>query len=140
LKEETLIIDENELEQDIDTFLYKGEPFTGVGMLYYDNGKPEYKTMYKNGFVHGSMTCYFESGEIKYIIESRKGLRHGETKRWLPNGQLQLFELYDRGFLLSRNLWSVDGKLIETEAISEDSSDYDLLQFFRKNDPESSEE
>ena len=56
----------SKLVEDGEIALFEGQPFTGVGVDYYDNGKKKSKTHYKGGKDHGLWTKWDKDGKKTY--------------------------------------------------------------------------
>ncbi len=63
------------------------EPFTGVVVKYYPDGKIESKQPYKNGKVHGTYISWDTNGQMRNCFEYIND-RRGKLKCWYANGNL----------------------------------------------------
>lgn len=67
----SLRIKEEELELvgvdsgDTEILHYKWKPFTGVYLLYEDEGWLSVETEFKNGYHQGWIRCYYENGQLE---------------------------------------------------------------------------
>lgn len=85
------------------------EPFTGITVSYWPDGKKrletvyragqrvkqthykdghkEHETEYRDGREHGTATVWDKSGQVVAMTEYRDGERHGRQTKWYKNGQ-----------------------------------------------------
>ena len=92
-------ISDDELQLTNGVLNYKGTPFTGSIISYYDAAKLKQETLYKNGRKHGNERQWLvASGNL---IEDRyylKGKKVGIHKGWWKNGNLKFeYHFNDNG-------------------------------------------
>mgnify|MGYP001068377437 CR=1 FL=1 len=63
-------------------------PFTGIGMIYHENGQLSQKGNYKDGKRVGLFEFYHENGQLKAMGIWKDGKREGLYVSFYENGQL----------------------------------------------------
>jgi len=82
-------IDANKLEQRDGLFYETGKskPFTGKALTYFDNGKKQLSTEYKDGQIKGKLEGWYPSGAKLAEGELINGQKAGVWIAWYENGQ-----------------------------------------------------
>ena len=78
------------------------EPFSGVGVDYYEDDVLETKQTFKDGKNHGLYERYYESGQIDYKGNYINGKRDSLWEFYYKNGQLRTKGLYKDGIKESK--------------------------------------
>lgn len=104
---ENLRINEKDLKfVDIDgggipIYNYKGKPFTGILLEYYNNEL--YKELgYVDGYQDGIERVFYEDNKIKHEYYLKNNLLHGICKNWDIEGNLVSESLWENGNLVKR--------------------------------------
>jgi antitoxin component YwqK of YwqJK toxin-antitoxin module len=105
---------------------YKGSPFTGTTVEYYENGQLNKKGSYKEGKPDGVRESYYENGQLdSKCFYNDDGVMDGVWERYYENGQLLdkksfingkpdgVFEYYKRNGQLRTKETYKDGVKIE---------------------------
>jgi len=82
-------IDAKKLEQRDGLFykIGKSKPFTGTALTYFDNGKRELSTEYKEGQINGKIEGWYPSGAKQVEGELINNQKAGIWIAWYENGQ-----------------------------------------------------
>lgn len=64
-------------------------PFSGKCVSYYENGKIERETFYKDGLIDSLIISWYKSGAIMGKVHLKNNLPHGETVSYYENGNIQ---------------------------------------------------
>lgn len=112
--------DKEYIEDKNKVFWFKGDPYTGKMVKYYDKEKTqlEIELFLKDGKRNGLTTEYFENGSLRYKRNYKDDEQHGLFEWYHDNGQLRekttfkegkidgQWEEYDEdGQLLSKETW-----------------------------------
>lgn len=84
-----------------DHYTKDGQPFTGILVENYPDGKPKQHWPMKNGFSHGLVEEWYPNGQQSVATHWEDGQRHGENLYWNPDGTVQKKQLWDHGKVLS---------------------------------------
>lgn len=126
-------VDEEYFDSDGDLTLYNGVPFTGIGFDPFPSGEGiEYETTYKDGLPHGMSRKWHSSGKLAYEVECKNGAVHGKETYWYPDGSVKSEAIYEYGIKISLKAWDEQGQLIEEFEIDPGSTNYALLQKYRR--------
>jgi antitoxin component YwqK of YwqJK toxin-antitoxin module len=74
----------------------------GSVKVYFNNGKPEEISYYKNGKLEGKVIKYYENGNIKEEVEFNQGVIVNEIKYYNEQGKLFKKEIYQNGKLVKK--------------------------------------
>ncbi len=77
------------------------EPFTGVAIENYENGKKKSRAEFKNGKLDGKVTTWHETGEKSTLVNYKKGIVTGTEIHWYDTGVKKLEVSYDSEGLAS---------------------------------------
>lgn len=116
--------------------LFLGEkPFTGEIVSFFEDGKLETSTEYKEGKKNGMEKIWYRNGVIlserNYIDGKKEGIHRGwheegqirfysqfkndqfdkESWSWYPDGQVESYAHYENSTLLGYKQWRNDGKI-----------------------------
>lgn len=79
------------LENINEVMYYKGVPYTGITVEYFENKSKKQEIQWQNGLIHGTKTEFFEGGiAIRAQLNFIEGKRHGYFYYRYPNGQVSL--------------------------------------------------
>jgi antitoxin component YwqK of YwqJK toxin-antitoxin module len=120
------------LEYDDGLMFLDGEPFTGAGNLFDDDGKLVGEIEYRNGLEWGMKRGWNKPGELYYEGPFFMGVLHGKQREWHPNRQLAEEADYELGFLRRKKRWDENGNLEEEYELKETDPDYKALQEYRR--------
>ncbi len=81
------------------------EPFTGLAVEYWPNGKKKVEVDYLDGKPHGREIRWYENGRKKSEIECREGVAHGKAVSWYGNGRKESEAQWDDGKRQGRSAW-----------------------------------
>ena len=73
------------------------EPFTGRSVKFYENGKLENTTNYKDGKKEGLSEWYWENGNLGQTGKLENGKKNGLFEMFNPNGKLIRSVIYKNG-------------------------------------------
>lgn len=73
---------------------YKGNPFTGIGIINYESRKLKTEIYYEDGY-QIRFKNFYESGLIKCDTCVKDGQSHGEEKTWYETGELESESNYE---------------------------------------------
>lgn len=93
---------------EVEGLMYKNgtsEPYTGLCIQEYDNGKKGMEGNYKNGKKEGVWTWWYQDGTKKRESEYAGDLKHGNTTYWYKNGKLQSESKYENDELHGKSTW-----------------------------------
>ena len=93
---------------------YKGEPYTGKMVKYYDKKKTQLQieVFFKDGKRNGLTTQNFENGFLKYKINYKDDERDGLFEYYYDNGQLREKTTYKDGSIIdSIEKYTRDGQI-----------------------------
>ena len=106
---EDLDRDEYLAQHGIEITLYKGTPFTGTEIFYFDNGCKCYEVEYEEGIRHGRKRSWHLNGNLKEEIFYENDAIKGISREWHENEQLQKEYNYETGEVKK---WDALGNLI----------------------------
>lgn len=66
--------------------LYKGTPYTGKVVSYYENGKKEWENSYTKGLRNGDFFTFHENGDLKSKSKFKEDKRDGVFECYCENG------------------------------------------------------
>jgi antitoxin component YwqK of YwqJK toxin-antitoxin module len=71
----------------------------GVATRWYENGKKEEESEYKDGKLHGTQTEWYKNGQKKYEKHFKNGKEDGSFTKWFDDGQQHYVDQYKNGKL-----------------------------------------
>ena len=97
------------------TWIYKGVPFNGIGLSYFENGQLQHEINLKDGINDGSSTGWYENGQIESTGNYKDGKEDGIHKYYESDGTLSSKTNYKNG--LKNGLWKSydNGRLLWEE-------------------------
>lgn len=82
---------------------YKGKPFTGLLIEYYDNSSVIFsETEYQNGYEDGVEREFYENGKMKYENHRKNNMLDGICKDWDKDGNLISEQIWSKGKLIKK--------------------------------------
>ena len=95
--------DKEYIEDKNKIFWYKGEPYTGKMVKYYDKKKTQLQieVFFKDGKRNGLTTEYFENGFLKYKRNYRDDEQDGLFEQYYDNGQLREKTTFKEGSVVA---------------------------------------
>lgn len=66
---------------------YNAQPFSGVFVERYPDGRAKSKTVYRQGKKHGADWLWYPTGELYWKRNYQNGEKHGVHPGWWPHGQ-----------------------------------------------------
>lgn len=98
-------------EWDEDCRIYKGEYFTGIAYLTYDNGQIESEGLYIEGLPEGSHKDWYENGQMKKESIFTRNCGSLLSREWYENGQIKNEVQCLYGFIQEEKEWDENGIL-----------------------------
>ncbi|HBF88932.1 MAG TPA: hypothetical protein DDX39_09850 [Bacteroidales bacterium] len=92
----------------IEGLMYKNgtsEPFTGLCVEKYENGKKGMEGNYKEGKKEGLWVWWYQEGKKKRESNYVNDKKHGLTTYWFKNGHLQSESKYENDELHGKSTW-----------------------------------
>ncbi len=119
------------LEGQVEVFFLNSEKYKGIIYELFDgNIVSEFEVV--DGFKNGYEKIFFQNGIIESESFYKKGLLDGLTKNYSITGELQEEVFFEFGVCLWYKLYDEKGHIRERFDIDKNSSDYKLLEAFRK--------
>lgn len=124
---------EIELDGQVEVFFLNSEKYNG---LIYElfNGSVVSEFEVVDGFKNGYEKIFSENGIIESEAMYKKGLLDGLTKNYYATGKLHEEAFFEFGICLWHKLYDENGYMKEKFNIDKKSSDYKLLEIFRKKE------
>ena len=107
----TVVLTEAELPDDI--FYLKDElkPYTGKAIIYFDGSQTVMEEMnYKKGYLDGERISYYKNGQVKLQGEYSKGKYDGTWKKYSKEGTMVFIATYQNDSLINFKTNSKDNK------------------------------
>ena len=73
------------------------DPYSGMAVVDFPNGKKRMRIPIKDGLVEGTATEWYDNGQKSYEASYQIGQQEGLEKQWFENGQLKLQIPYVNG-------------------------------------------
>lgn len=89
---------------------YKGKPFTGKLLDFYDSGNKKFEVDYRKGVENGNMYLFHENGQIQLQAVWSKGKRLDMEIGYDEDGNKIYEGIYRKGHLLERMDYYSSGK------------------------------
>src|SRR5262245_39507963 len=93
------------------TYLWNGQPFSGIGIELDEVGTLVSETEFQDGMQHGTTRSYYPSGRVKREAQFENNTLHGFLRDWAEDGLLEREEEYERGVCIRRKLRDQAGEL-----------------------------
>ncbi|KGN77396.1 hypothetical protein HW49_10240 [Porphyromonadaceae bacterium COT-184 OH4590] len=119
------------LEGQVEVFFLNSEKYKGIVYEILD-GKVVSEFEVVEGLKNGYERIFFQNGIIESESFYKKGLLDGLTKNYCITGELQEEAFFEFGICLWYKLYDEKGYIKEKFDIDKNSSDYKLLEAFRK--------
>jgi hypothetical protein len=117
---------------DEQLILWKGQPFTGIAVEFFPDGKPCSEVPHVNGLRHGLLRAWHPSGQLSKESTLWYGGLHGYRREWDEQGHLLSETLGELGITIAEKRWDDQGRLIRDWHIGPHDSLYSTLQICRK--------
>lgn len=111
---------------------HAGVPFTGVAYSLHPDGGLASEEEFRDGLPWGTAREWSRSGGLLSESEWLRGVIHGAEREWDEAGRLRAEIVCEYGVVLRQRAWDEQGALTEDYEIEETSSDFELLQRFRR--------
>lgn len=85
------------LNQTAGLVFLEEEPFSGVSVTFYPNGKKAKEIAYLKGKKQGFHRIWFPDGKLSFECQYKMGRKEGESRSWWKNGQLRSFSNFKNG-------------------------------------------
>jgi hypothetical protein len=126
-------VDFDELEiGDDQLMLWQGQPFTGVAVEFFPDGKLCSEVPHVNGLEHGLLRAWHRSGQLRREANLWYGGLHGYAREWDEQGRLISERLGELGIAIAEKQWDEQGRLTRDWRIGPGDNLYDILQIKRK--------
>ncbi len=117
---------------DEQLMLWKGQPFTGVAVEYFPDGKLCSEVPHVDGVEYGLMRAWHPSGQLRKEASLWEGGLHGYRRIWNEQGRLLSETLGELGIAIAEKEWDEQGRLIKDWHIGPTDSLYSTLHLKRK--------
>lgn len=127
-------INSDDLELDYgdgDTYLWQGQPFTGLAYEQYPEGPLWSEMEYVEGREHGLAHVWFPSGQLQEETSYYRGKHFGPDREWDAQGQLRSEIIYEYGYRLRERTWDAAGRLVSDKPLEDDLVRYRRLEEMR---------
>lgn len=126
-----IIIPDGYYESSLRKFTIVNGKFDGKYESWYDNGKPQIYTTYKDGEREGEFKRWYENGQLESHSFYKDGKLHGEYKKWHTNGQPHIDCTYKESKLHGEyKQWFDNGQLWENCFYEDGLLNGGLMQFY----------
>jgi hypothetical protein len=126
-------VDFDELDIGEDQLMvWRGQPFTGIAVEFFPDGKPCSEVPHVNGLMHGTLRAWHPSGQLREEASLWYGALHGYQREWDEQGRLVSEVLGELGTGVAEKRWDEHGRLIRDWRISPADSLYSTLQLCRQ--------
>lgn len=126
-------VDFDELDLGDDQLItWKGQPFTGVAVEFFPDGRACSEVPHLNGLRHGLMRGWHPSGLLRKEATLWYGGLHGYMREWDEQGHLISEALGELGIGIAEKMWDEQGRLIKDWRMGPADNLYDILQLCRK--------
>jgi antitoxin component YwqK of YwqJK toxin-antitoxin module len=130
---DTLRVHLDELDfDDEQLMIWKGKPFTGVGVEFFPAGLLRSEVYHVDGVEHGPKREWYSSGQLKDEANIWQGGLHGYKRIWDEKGRLISEELGELGIGIAEKRWDEQGRLIRDWRIGPKDSLYEILLIKRE--------
>lgn len=125
-------IDANKLEQRDGLFheIGKSKPFTGKALTYFDNGRKQSSTEYKDGQIEGKLEGWYPSGAKQVVGELLNGQKAGMWIAWYENGQKIRQGAFKNGKEEGEYVWWFENGKINKKGIYHDGVSDGLWEWY----------
>ena len=106
---------------------WKGQPFTGLAVEFFPDGKPCSEVPHLEGVRHGLLRAWYPSGQLREEKNLWQGGLHGCARLWDEQGRLISERVGELGIGIAEKLWDGQGRLIMDWHIGPKDSLYEIL-------------
>lgn len=112
-------IDANKLEKkgNLSYEIGKEKPFSGHALTYFDNGKKQSLTEYKDGKIEGKIEGYYQSGAKQVEGQLINGHKVGMWTAWYENGNKIRQGAFENGKEEGEYIWWTEKGIISKKGI-----------------------
>lgn len=124
-----LRVDFDEMDtQDGLTYIWKGQPFTGIAYELRPDGTLRDEIEFVDGQMHGPSRDWYESGQIESETAYYCGTPYGPDRNWDECGRLRREAFLEFGFPAREKRWDEHGRLTLDTVMGPGHPNYALLQ------------
>ena len=87
-----------------------------IRRMFYENGKVQAETCFRNGKVDGLSRTYYESGIVLSESSFKDNMMHGPRKEYYRNGRLKREDIWKFNRILSSVIYDEQGNCIEVKS------------------------
>jgi hypothetical protein len=113
--------------------VWKGQPFTGVAVEFFPDGRPCSEVPHLEGVRHGLQRAWYPSGQLREEKNFWQGGLHGYARQWDEQGRLISERIGEIGIGIAEKRWDEQGRLIMDWHIGPKDNLYEILLIKRKN-------
>ena len=111
------------------------KPYSGVAVIYYENGEKKEEGTYKDGKKDGLWTGWYKNGGIIY----KGGYENGQMNElwiwWHDNGEKSMERTFIKGSLTDNwSLWKKDGSIYKNNSLSSAGAMFQISNCYRQID------
>lgn len=107
----TVVLTEAELPDDIFYLQDELKPFTGKAIIYFNSTETVKEEMnYKKGYLDGERVSYYKNGQVKLQGEYNKGKYDGAWKKYSAEGNMLFIATYQNDSLVNYESHSEEDK------------------------------
>ncbi len=117
---------------DDQLIVWKGQPFTGVAVEFFPDGKLCSEVPHLNGVRHGLLRAWHPSGQLREETSLWQGGLHGYERIWDEQGRLISEVIGELGIEIAEKRWDEQGRLVKDWRIGPNDNLYGILQIKRK--------
>jgi antitoxin component YwqK of YwqJK toxin-antitoxin module len=110
------------------TAYYQGQYFTGWACDFFEDGRIQDETEFRDGAQTGLSRTYDRHGRLLREEHYLNSNLHGYARSWHINGQLASEELYQGSVLMKERQWDMQGTLIRDYHIDPQDSRIEFLK------------
>jgi len=92
-------------------YYYNEEPFNGIAIEKFPNGKTKTSTTYVEGIQDGKTIWYYENGKVSMEGDIIKGNKHGDITAYYPSGNIEAIFNYNNGNLKKVTQYNEEGEI-----------------------------
>ncbi|MBN1210902.1 MAG: hypothetical protein JXB05_39000 [Myxococcaceae bacterium] len=130
---DTLRVHFDELDiGDEQLMVWNGQPFTGVAVEFFPDGRLQSEVYHLNGLEHGPSRAWYPSGQLREEKNLWYGGLHGYKRIWDEQGRLISERIGELGIGIAEKRWDEQGRLIQGWHIGPKDNLYEILLIKRK--------
>lgn len=127
-------IDEDKLLYNMTdgTYLYEGQPFTGVARERSKDGGLISEIEYADGMQNGLARYWYQSGQLQGEEHFRNNGRTGLSREWYPDGKLKRETDFEYSIRLREKQWDEQGNIVKDYVLTEQDPMFGTLEKARR--------